>query len=133
MYIHQEKVTQICTNLVIFGGNFDHKMFLKGIKKKKNKKMTTHYARFYIDILEQRYSVIRVLSFSSKWGGGGGGGGRSQIYRGSIFWKEKWGGVKIFDDQNVGSHKMITDSVFILFKETDFNTTLACLRGKVYQ
>ena len=25
------------------------------------------------------------------------------------------------------------DSVFILFKETDFNTVLACLGGKVYQ
>ena len=28
------------------------------------------------------------------------------------------------DDQNVGSHKTITDSVFILFKKTDFNTIL---------
>ena len=42
------------------------------------------------------------------------------------------GGHKIFDDQNVGSHKMTTDSVFILFKKTDFNTILACLGGKVY-
>ena len=33
----------------------------------------------------------------------------------------------MFDDQNVGSHKMTTDSMFILFKETDFNTILACL------
>ena len=41
----------------------------------------------------------------------------------------------IFDDQNVGSpsHKITTDSVFILFKKTDFNTILACLGGKVYQ
>ena len=31
-----------------------------------------------------------------------------------------------FDEQNVGSHKMTTDSVFILFKKTDFNTILAC-------
>ena len=28
---------------------------------------------------------------------------------------------------------MTTDSVFILFKKTDFNTILACLWGKVYQ
>ena len=27
---------------------------------------------------------------------------------------------------------MTTDSVFILFKKTDFNTILACLGGKVY-
>ena len=37
----------------------------------------------------------------------------------------------MLDDQNVGSHKMTTDSVFILFKKTDFNTILACLEGKV--
>ena len=43
------------------------------------------------------------------------------------------GGHKVFDDQNVGSHKMTTDSVFILFKKTDFNTILACLGGKVYR
>ena len=42
-------------------------------------------------------------------------------------------GHKIFDDQNVGGHKMTTDSVFILFKKTDFNTILACLGGKVYR
>ena len=40
---------------------------------------------------------------------------------------------KIFEDHNVGSHKMITDSVFILFKKTDFNTILACSGGKVYR
>ena len=28
---------------------------------------------------------------------------------------------------------MTTDSVFILFKKTDFNTILACLGVKVYQ
>ena len=28
---------------------------------------------------------------------------------------------------------MTTDSVFILFKKTDFNTILACLGGKVYR
>ena len=39
----------------------------------------------------------------------------------------------MFDDQNVGSHKMPTDSVFILFKKTDFNTILAFFRGKVYR
>ena len=27
---------------------------------------------------------------------------------------------------------MTTDSVFILFKKTDFDTILACLGGKVY-
>ena len=32
----------------------------------------------------------------------------------------------MFDDQNVGSQKIATDSVFILFKKTDFNTILAC-------
>ena len=36
----------------------------------------------------------------------------------------------MFDDQNVGSHKMTTDSVFIFFKKTDFNTILG---GKVYR
>ena len=40
--------------------------------------------------------------------------------------ERKIGGHKIFDDQNVGSHKMTTDSVFILFKKIDFNTILAC-------
>ena len=39
----------------------------------------------------------------------------------------------MFDDQNVGSHKMTTDSVFILFKKTDFNTILSCLWGEVYK
>ena len=39
----------------------------------------------------------------------------------------------MFDDQNVGSHKMTTDSVFILLKKIDFNTILACLGGKVYR
>ena len=43
------------------------------------------------------------------------------------------GSYKIFDDQNVGSHKMTTGSVIILFKKTDFNTILACLWGKVYR
>ena len=40
--------------------------------------------------------------------------------------ERKIGGHKIFDDQNVGNH-MTTDSVFILFKTTDFNTSLVCL------
>ena len=53
--------------------------------------------------------------------------GGSQIYWGHKFLERKIGGHKIFDDQNVGSHKMTTDSVFILFKKTDFNTILACL------
>ena len=39
-------------------------------------------------------------------------------------------GHRIFDDQNVGGHKIITDSVFILFKMTDFNTILSCLWGR---
>ena len=42
-------------------------------------------------------------------------------------------GRKVFDDQKLGSHKMTTDSVFILFKVTDFNTILASLGGKVYR
>ena len=68
------------------------------------------------------FHMLRGLAFSSEGG--------FQIYWGVInFWKEKYGGHKIFDDQNVGSHKMTTDSVFILFKKTDFNTILACLGG----
>ena len=59
--------------------------------------------------------------------------GGSQTYWGVIiFWEKYMGGHRI-DDQNVGSHKMTTDSVFILFKKTDFNTFLACLGGKLYQ
>ena len=49
------------------------------------------------------------------------------------FLERKIGGQNFFDDQNIGSHKMTTDSVFILFKKTDFNTILACLGGKVYR
>ena len=54
-------------------------------------------------------------------------GGRGVIN----FWKENGeGGVhKIIDDQNVGTHKMTADSVFILFKQTDFDTISACLGG----
>ena len=71
--------------------------------------------------------VVRGLAFSSEGGG-------SQIYWGGHkFLERKIGGHKIFDDQNVGSHKMTTDGVFILFKKTDFNTILACLGGKVYR
>jgi hypothetical protein len=39
----------------------------------------------------------------------------------------------MFDDQNVGSNKMTTEGVFILFKKTDFNNMLACLGGMVYR
>ena len=46
-----------------------------------------------------------------------------------MFWKENRGGHKILDNQNVGSHKMTTDCVSILFKKTDFNTILACFKG----
>ena len=42
-----------------------------------------------------------------------------------MFGKKNRGGHTIFDDQNVGSHKMTTDRMFILFKKTDFNTILA--------
>ena len=49
---------------------------------------------------------------------------------GHTFLERKIGGLKIFDDQNVGRLKMTTDSVFILFKKTDFNTV--CLGGKVF-
>ena len=45
--------------------------------------------------------------------------------------RRKIGGHNISDDQNVGSHKMTTNSVFNLFKKTDFNTILACLGGEV--
>ena len=52
---------------------------------------------------------------------------------GHKYLKKKTRGHRFFDDQNVGSHKMTKDSVFILFKKTDFNTILACLGGKVYR
>ena len=51
---------------------------------------------------------------------------------GHNFLERKMWGHKIFDDQNVGNHKMTTDGVFILFQKTDFNTILACLWGKEY-
>ena len=41
-----------------------------------------------------------------------------------VFGKKNRVGYKIFDDQNVGSHKMTTDSVFILFKKTNLNIIL---------
>ena len=44
-----------------------------------------------------------------------GGGGREE-------------GHKIFDDQNVGSHKLTTDSVFIFFKKTDFQYNFSLCR-----
>ena len=50
-----------------------------------------------------------------------------------MFGKKNRGVIKFLDDQNVGSHKMTTDGVFILFKKTDFNTILACLGGKMYR
>ena len=60
-------------------------------------------------------------------------GGGAPKYTGSHkCFERKIKGHKIFGNQNVGSHKMTTDSVFILFKKTDFNTILACLGGKVY-
>ena len=40
--------------------------------------------------------------------------------------------VMIFDDLNVGSHKINTDSVYFVLKFTDINSILACLGGKVY-
>ena len=64
---------------------------------------------------------LRLLAFSSEKG-------VSQLYWGvHTFLERKIGGHIIFDDQNIGSHKMTTDSVFILFKKTDFNTILACV------
>ena len=61
------------------------------------------------------------------------GGSHNPYILGVInFGKKNWVVIKFFDDQNVGSHKMTTDShddddsVFILFKKTDFNTILAC-------
>ena len=62
-----------------------------------------------------------------------GMGGVPKIQGVHEFLERKIEGHKIFDDKNVGSHKMTTDSVFILFKKTDFNTILACLGGTVYQ
>ena len=45
--------------------------------------------------------------------------GGPKYTRGSKCLERKIGGHKIFDDQNVGSHKMTTESVFILFQKTD--------------
>ena len=42
--------------------------------------------------------------------------GGHKYTRGHKFLKRKIGGHKISDDQNVGSYKMTTDSMFILFK-----------------
>ena len=67
------------------------------------------------------------------WGAGIFLEGGSQIYwRGHKFLERKIGGHKIFDDQNVGSHKMTTETLFCS-KKTDYNTILACLGGKVYR
>ena len=70
--------------------------------------------------------IVRGLAFSLE-------GGPKYTERGHKFLERKIGGHKIFDDQNLGSHKMTTDSVFILFKKTDFNTILPCLGDKVYR
>ena len=51
---------------------------------------------------------------------------------GHEFLERKIGGYKIFDDQHVGSHKMTTDSVFILFKKTVISIHFSLFRGKVY-
>ena len=67
-------------------------------------------------LVDRAYSCsgIRGLAFSSE-------GGPKYMYTGGHkFLERKIGGHKIFDDQNVGSHKMTTDSVFILFKKPDF-------------
>ena len=53
--------------------------------------------------------------------------GVPNILEGHKFFERKIGGHEIFDDPNVGSHKMTTDSVSILFKKADFNTILVCL------
>ena len=44
---------------------------------------------------------------------------------GHKFLEEKWKDHKIFDNQNVGSHKLTIDRVFILFEKTDFDTSKA--------
>ena len=60
-------------------------------------------------------------------------GGPKYILEGHNFFGQKNSeGHKIFDDQNVGNHKMTIESLFILFKKTDFDTVLACLGGKLY-
>ena len=80
---------------------------------------------------------VRILKFITKWlvfasfcsderkSEGGG------TFKGAIIFFETGvpnilGHHKIVGHQNVGSHKMTTDSVFILFKKTDFNTILSC-------
>ena len=68
---------------------------------------------------------FRGLSISSEWE-------RPKFTRGGYrYFGKKNGGYTIFDDQNVGSHKMTTDSVLIMFKNTNFNTIPACLGGKM--
>ena len=87
----------------------------------------TFCSRFFGGRGKPAESPLREVSFSSEG---------VPKYNGVIkILKEKYRGHKIFDDQNVGSHKMTTDSAFILFKKTDFNTVtiLACLGGKVYR
>ena len=54
--------------------------------------------------------ILRGLAFSLEGG--------SQIYWGGHkFLERKIGGHKVFDDQNVGSHKMTTDSVYFVQKD----------------
>ena len=63
----------------------------------------------FIDVLGTRGCHFLRKGVSPKYTGG------------HKFLERKKGGHQIFDDQNVGSHKMTTDSVFILLKKTDFN------------
>ena len=44
-----------------------------------------------------------------------------------IFLEGKIGGHISFDDQILGSPKMTIGSLFILFKKTDFDTTIMCI------
>ena len=45
--------------------------------------------------------------------------------------RKKGGGHKIFDDQNVGGHKMTIDTVYFVQKEW-FQYSFSLFRGKVY-
>ena len=49
------------------------------------------------------------------------------------FFERKMGVINILMTKNYRESQDDPDGVFILFKKTDFNTTLACLGVKVYR
>ena len=75
-------------------------------------------------MIKNRWLLLKIQNLQPWW--------RFTFFIGGWHFLRK-GSHKIVDDQNVGNHEMITDSVFILFKKTDFITILTCLGGKVYR